>query len=42
MGLSYNSIHACKNGCCPFCKELKDAKKCPKCDELLYTFESST
>ena len=42
MGLSYNSIHACKNGCCLFRKELKDAKKCPKCDESRYTSESST
>jgi hypothetical protein len=42
MGLSYNSIHACKNQCCLFRKELKDAKKCPKCDEPRYTSESST
>jgi hypothetical protein len=42
MGLSYNSIHAYKNGCCLFHKELKDAKECPKCNEPWYTFKSST
>lgn len=31
--LSYSSIYACKNGCCPLCKELNYAKKCPKCDK---------
>jgi hypothetical protein len=26
LGLSYNSIHACHNGCCLFRKELKDVE----------------
>jgi hypothetical protein len=42
MRLSYNSIHACKNGCCLFPKELKDAKKCPKCDKPRYTSKNGT
>jgi hypothetical protein len=33
IGLSYNSIYTCKNGCCPFRKELNYAKKYPKCDK---------
>ena len=41
MASSYNFVHACKNGCCLFCKELKDAKKCLKCDELQFTFKNS-
>ena len=30
-GLSYNSIHACRDGCCLFRKELEDATECPIC-----------
>lgn len=41
LGLSYNSIHACKNGCCLFQGELADALTCPKCGHLRYTSESS-
>jgi hypothetical protein len=36
LGLSYNTIHACKNGHCLFRIELKDAKECPQCKESRY------
>ena len=36
MGLYYNSIHACKNGCCLFWKDLKDVDKCPNYSESWY------
>lgn len=42
LGLSYNSIHACGNGCCLFRGELADALSCPKCGGLRYTSGSST
>ena len=42
LGLNYNSIHACRNGCCLFRGELADALTCPKCGELRYTSNSST
>ena len=41
LGLSYNSIHACRNGCRLFRKELKDAESCPKCNAPRYKSESS-
>jgi hypothetical protein len=36
MGLSFHSIHSCRNGCCLFRKELKDADRCPKCEQSRY------
>jgi hypothetical protein len=36
LGLSYNTIHACKNGHCLFRNELKEAKECPQCKESRY------
>jgi hypothetical protein len=42
MGLCYNSIHACKNGCCLFWKDLKDVDKCPNCNKSRYTANSTT
>jgi hypothetical protein len=41
LGMTYNSIHACRNGCCLFRKELKDATKCPKCNKSGYMSASS-
>ena len=41
LGLSYNIIHACRNGCCMFRKELQDAKCCPKCNAPRYKSTSS-
>ena len=41
LGLSYNNIHACRNGCCLFRKELQDAQSCPKCNVPRYKSESS-
>ena len=41
MGLSYNSIHACRNGCCLYRKELTDVVNCPKCGAAKYTSEKS-
>jgi hypothetical protein len=41
LGLSDNSIHACRNGCCLFRNELKHAQKCPKCSAERYTSPSS-
>ena len=40
-GLSYSSIHACRNGCCLFKKELKDMESYPKCNAPRYKSESS-
>jgi len=31
LGLNYNSIHACYNGCVLFRGELRGATSCPKC-----------
>ena len=42
LGLSYNFIHAYRNGCCLFRGELADALTCPKCGELRYTSDNST
>ena len=42
MGLSYNSIHACRNGCCLFQRELAEALSCPKCGEMRYISDNST
>ena len=42
LGLSYNSIHACRNGCCWFWQELVDALTCLKCWEMRYTSHNST
>lgn len=41
LGLSFVSIHACRNGCCLFRKELEGAMNCPKCGQLRYKSESS-
>lgn len=41
LGLSYDSIHACRNGCCLFRKQLADALYCPKCGQMRYTSENS-
>ena len=36
LGLAYNMIHACANGCCLYKGELDDAEKCPVCDRDRY------
>ena len=36
LGLAYNLIHACANGCCLFKGDLEDAEKCPVCDRDRY------
>jgi hypothetical protein len=36
LGLNYNLIHACYNGCVLFKGELKDSKACPKCKRSRY------
>ena len=41
LGLSYDSIHACRNGCCLFRKSLADALNCPKCGQMRYTSENN-
>ena len=41
LGLSYDSIHACRNGCCLFRKQLADALYCPKCGQMRYTSEKN-
>jgi hypothetical protein len=33
LGLSYNSIHACYNGCVLFKRELSDESTFPKCNK---------
>ena len=42
LGLSYNSIHACRDGCCLFRKELEDATECPTCHKSRYVENSNT
>ena len=42
LGLSYNTIHACKNGHCLCRDELKDAKECPQCKESRYVPNSDS
>ena len=42
LGLSYNSIHACRDGCCLFRKELEDATECPICHKSRYVDNSKT
>ena len=32
LGLAYNMIHACPNGCCLFKGDLDDVEKCPVCE----------
>jgi hypothetical protein len=36
LGLAYNMIHACPNGCCLFKGDLEDVEKCPVCDRDRY------
>ena len=36
LGLAYNMIHACPNGCCLFKDNLEDVDKCPVCDRDRY------
>ena len=36
LGLSYNMIHACPNGCCLFKGDLEDVEKCPVCEHDRY------
>ena len=36
LGLAYNIIHACPNGCCLFKGEFEDKDKCPVCDHDRY------
>ena len=36
LGLAYNMVHACPNGCCLFRGDLEDAKKCPVCERDRY------
>ena len=33
LGLGYENIHTCVNGCILFCKNLASETKCPKCKE---------
>ena len=42
LGLSYNSIHVCRGGCCLFWKDLEDATRCPRCHKLRYVDNSKT
>ena len=42
LGLSYNSIHACRDGCCLFRKDLSDASECPTCHKSRYVDNSKT
>jgi hypothetical protein len=41
LGLSYDSIHTCTNGCVFFCGALKDSRVCPKCNTNRFVDESS-
>lgn len=41
LGLSYDSIHACWNGCRLFRKQLADALNCLKCGQMRYTSENN-
>ena len=36
LGLAYNMIHACRNGCCLFRGDLEDAETCPVCEADRY------
>ena len=36
LGLAYNMIHACPNGCCLFKGDLEDDKNCPVCEADRY------
>ena len=36
LGLAYNMIHACPNGCCLFKGDLEDEEKCPVCEHDRY------
>ena len=36
LGLQYNMIHACPNGCCLFKGDLEDKENCPVCDKERY------
>ena len=36
LGLAYNMIHACPNGCCLFKGDLEDVEKCPVCEHERY------
>jgi len=42
LGLSYNSIHACRDGCCLFRKELEHQAECPICHKSRYIDNSKT
>ncbi len=42
LGLSYDSIHACRGGCCLFRKDLSDATECPTCHKSRYVDNSKT
>jgi hypothetical protein len=39
LGLRYENIHTCVNGCVLFCKKIASETKCPKCKEGRYTSE---
>lgn len=36
IGMVYNIIHACPNGCVLFRKDLENATECPKCEAKRY------
>jgi hypothetical protein len=36
LGLAYNMIHACPNGCCLFKGDLEDLEQCPVCEHDRY------
>ncbi len=36
VGMEYNIIHCCRNGCCLFRNDLVDASHCPICEEARY------
>ena len=36
LGLAYNMIHACPNGCCLFKDDLETSEKCPVCEHDRY------
>ena len=42
LGLSYNSIHACRGRCCLFRKNLSDATECPTCHKSRVVDNSKT
>ena len=42
LGLAYNMIHACPNGCCLFKGDLEDSEKCPVCDHERYRISGRT